>query len=255
MPWNPETYNKFKTIRYQPFYDLIDLIDPKSNMIGVDLGCGTGEQTYILSKKFKDAHFLGVDSSADMLAGAQDFTHDRLHFQQSSIENFLQRTEKWDLIFSNAALQWTDSHEVLFPQLLHMLSSQGQLAVQIPVQKENLLNHVLWEIVQEEPFSTYLKGWKRDSPVLSMDEYATLLFANGLEDLKIMMKVYPIIAENSKTLIDFIAGSALIPYMERLSSNEQEEFLTAYEEKVSARIPVWPMIYAFKRILLHGKKK
>jgi trans-aconitate 2-methyltransferase len=28
MPWNPEVYNQFKNIRYQPFFDLMDLISP-----------------------------------------------------------------------------------------------------------------------------------------------------------------------------------------------------------------------------------
>lgn len=57
MPWNPEIYNKFKDIRYQPFYDLAEFIKPVSGMRSIDLGCGTGEQTAILADKFKDAHF------------------------------------------------------------------------------------------------------------------------------------------------------------------------------------------------------
>ncbi|MEZ0130497.1 trans-aconitate methyltransferase, partial [Flavobacterium sp. LBUM151] len=62
MPWNPEIYNKFKNIRYQPFYDLIDFIKPMETMKAIDLGCGTGEQTAILADKFPEANFLGVDS-------------------------------------------------------------------------------------------------------------------------------------------------------------------------------------------------
>ena len=41
MPWNPDVYNKFKDIRYKPFYDLIEFIQPKNGMNAIDLGCGT----------------------------------------------------------------------------------------------------------------------------------------------------------------------------------------------------------------------
>lgn len=63
MPWNPENYNKFKSVRFQPFYDLIDFIQPVGLMKAVDLGCGTGEQTAILAEKFPDVDLLGIDAS------------------------------------------------------------------------------------------------------------------------------------------------------------------------------------------------
>lgn len=57
MPWNPEVYDKFKNIRYQPFYDLIDFIKPVNLIKAIDLGCGTGEQTAILANKFNNCKF------------------------------------------------------------------------------------------------------------------------------------------------------------------------------------------------------
>lgn len=191
MPWNPEIYNKFKNIRYQPFYDLIDLIKPVNGMKAIDLGCGTGEQTAILADKFKDADFLGVDSSAEMLEQSKALETDNLHFRQATTEEMLASGEKWDLIFSNAALQWSDNHENLFAELIERLNSKGQFAVQMPVQTENKLNKILLELVTEEPFKSYLKGYKRDSPVLSIDDYAQILFDGGLEDIQILQKVYP----------------------------------------------------------------
>ncbi|MEP6806558.1 MAG: methyltransferase domain-containing protein, partial [Flavobacterium sp.] len=216
MPWNPEIYNKFKNIRYQPFYDLADFIEPVNGMKAIDLGCGTGEQTAILADKFKEADFLGVDSSAEMLEQSKALETDNLHFRKATTEETIASGEKWDLIFSNAALQWSDDHESLFAKLLELLNSQGQFAIQMPVQPENKLNKILLELVNEEPFKTYLNGFTRDSPVLSIDEYAQILFDGGLEDLKILQKVYPIIANDHDTLYNFISGSALIPYIERL---------------------------------------
>lgn len=255
MPWNPEIYNKFKNIRYQPFYDLAEFIEPVSGMKAIDLGCGTGEQTAILADKFKEADFLGVDSSAEMLEKSKTLATDRLHFRKATTEETLASGEKWDLIFSNAALQWSNDHATLFPELIQLLNSKGQFAVQMPVQPENKLNEILAELVDEEPFKSYLKDYKRDSPVLSIDEYAQILFDGGLEDLQILQKVYPIIANDHETLYNFISGSALIPYIERLEGEQKTLFITTYKERIAEHFPKLPAIYSFKRLLLYGRKK
>ncbi|WP_394775642.1 methyltransferase domain-containing protein [Flavobacterium sp.] len=254
MPWNPEIYNKFKNIRYQPFYDLADFIEPVNGMKAIDLGCGTGEQTAILADKFKEADFLGVDSSAEMLEQSKALETDNLHFRKATTEETIASAEKWDLIFSNAALQWSDNHETIFAKLLEVLNSKGQFAVQMPVQPENKLNKILLELANEEPFKTYLKGYKRDSPVLSIDEYAQILFDGGLENIQMLQKVYPIIANDHETLYNFISGSALIPYIERLEGKEKELFIKTYKERIADHFPKLPAIYSFKRLLLYGRK-
>lgn len=254
MPWNPEIYNKFKNIRYQPFYDLIDLIKPINGMKAIDLGCGTGEQTAILADKFASADFLGVDSSAEMLEQSKALESDNLHFRQATTEEMLASGEKWDLIFSNAALQWSDNHENLFTELIKLVNPKGQFAVQMPVQPENKLNKILLELVTEEPFKSYLKGYKRDSPVLSIDDYAQILFDGGLEDIQILQKVYPIIANDHDTLYNFISGSALIPYIERLDGEEKALFINTYKKRIALHFPKLPAIYSFKRLLLYGRK-
>lgn len=254
MPWNPEKYNQFKNIRYQPFFDLMKMIREEGIKKAVDLGCGTGEQTSILSAQFEQADFLGIDPSNEMLAERKKFESDRLRFRVSTVEDFIQsdKSQKWDLIFSNAALQWSDDHETVFPKLISLLSEGGQFAVQMPVQKENVLNQLLLELVSEKPFADYLQGWRRESPVLSIDHYAQIMFECGLQQIQIMQKVYPIIAENADQLFDFISGSSLIPYMERLKEDQKKEFISAYKNRISRVFAKFPAIYAFKRLLLYG---
>lgn len=254
MPWNPEIYNEFKNIRYQPFFDLAENISSEGLKKAIDIGCGTGEQTYILSEKFKEAHFLGIDSSAEMLEKSFDFENERLSFKQKTIEELYDSNDKWDLIFSNAALQWSDDHEKLFPKLLSLLNNTGQFAVQMPVQSENMLNQILFQLASEEPYKTQLNGWNRISPVLSLDQYAKIMFDAGLKDLNIFIKVYPIIADNVEKLFQFISGSALIPYLEILDKDDHDKFISEYKKRIAEKFDKFPTIYAFKRMLLYGKK-
>jgi len=255
MPWDPTVYNQFKNIRFKPFFDLSDLIQPQEAMKAIDLGCGTGEQTALLAEKFPTANFIGIDSSPEMLEKSKSLEHDRLHFSVTTTEEMLAADEKWDLIFSNAALQWSDDHQNLFPHLLSKLKSNGQVAIQMPYQPGNVLNQLLYQLATEEPFQSQLKNWNRPSQVLSLDAYAQIFFENGLEDLNISQRVYPIIAEDVDTLFNFISGSALIPYLERLDKNQQLHFSNEFKKRISKAIPKFPAIYAFKRILLYGRKK
>lgn len=253
MPWNPEVYNQFKSVRFQPFFDLMDLIEHKREMKAVDLGCGTGEQTAILAERFEDAHFMGIDSSESMLAAGPGTTA-RLAFKHSSTEEWLQDAQTWDLVFSNAALQWSEDHTKLFPQLISKINPGGQLAVQMPYQPGNILNQLLAELAGEAPYRSQLKNWNRPSSVLTLDEYAHILFENGLEDMQLFQKVYPIIAEDSDTLFRFISGSALIPYLERLDEEQGEVFQAAFKERIDRAFPWFPAIYAFKRLLIYGRR-
>ncbi len=254
MPWNPEVYNQFKNIRFRPFFDLMSLIKSQPNMQAIDLGCGTGEQTAILAEKFPTVHFLGIDTSLEMLEHSKNLENERLNFKIASTEQFIKEPKKWDLIFSNAALQWSNGHLDLFPAMISKLNDKGQIAIQMPYQPENKLNEILFDLANEEPYKTQLKSWNRPSQVLKIDDYAQLFFENGLTDLQLSLRIYPIIAENHNTLYNFISGSALIPYLERLSDYDQTNFIIEFKKRIADNYQKLPAIYAFKRLLMYGEK-
>jgi trans-aconitate 2-methyltransferase len=142
----------------------------------------------------------------------------------------------------------------LFPKLISRLNADGQFAVQMPFQTENILNTILLELIGEKAFADALGDFRRDSPVLKIDDYAQLMFEGGLKDLNIFLKVYPIIAKSEMELYNFISGSALIPYMERLDTKGQELLKSEFIKRIKKRFGKFPAIYSFKRILMYGIK-
>lgn len=187
-----------------------------------------------------------------MLEESKHYQNERVSFERKTIEEQLNEPSQWDLVFSNAAIQWIDDHARLIPKMISILKSDGQLAIQMPSQKENVLNQMLLDMVQEEPFSSALKGWKKISPILSIDEYAQILFENGCKEMNIIQKVYPLIVHNSNELLEFISGSALIPYFERFTDDIKTLFIQEYQRRVQQRFSASPILYAFKRILIKG---
>src|ERR1041385_451617 len=109
-PWKPEQYRLFERERKQPALDLIALVRTKPAMRVIDLGCGTGELTRELHEHLQAVGTLGIDSSEKMLTESAQFADATLTFQRAPIESFAPQ-EKFDLVFSNAALQWVPGHE------------------------------------------------------------------------------------------------------------------------------------------------
>jgi trans-aconitate 2-methyltransferase len=250
MPWDPKQYHKFQAERAAPFFDLLTLVEVRPHLKVVDLGCGTGELTQQLAEALPNSAVTGIDSSPSMLQKAASFAGPQLRFEQGDQS---QLTGEWDLIFSNAALQWSEDHAELIPQLYRRLSPGGQIAVQVPSNHNHISHQIYRETAGEEPFKSILKGFQRYAPVLSIDDYARLLFESGAEDIVSFEKVYAHVLEDSDAVVEWISGTALVPYFERLGEHK-EEFVSAIRTKMRAALPETPVFYPFRRTLFSARK-
>jgi trans-aconitate 2-methyltransferase len=251
MPWNPDRYNQFKAERSAPFEDLLQLIKIRPGLKVIDLGCGTGELTSRLASKLPGSRVLGIDSSPDMLTKTQAFKGSNLDFQLREIQEI---EGDWDLIFSNAAIQWIDDHHTLVPRLFSHLGPGGQLVIQLPSNHNHPAHRMIIETASEQPFERALNGWLRHVPVLSVEEYAELLFAAGGQDLIVFEKVYPHVLADADAVADWSSGTALLPYMERLDPQLREPFMQRYRQKLRQQWPNSPVFYGFRRILFAARR-
>jgi trans-aconitate 2-methyltransferase len=124
MAWNPEVYDQFKEERSAPFFDLLKLVESRTEISVIDLGCGTGELTSKLLDYLEDSKVL-IDSSEEMLEKAAQFKTSRLTFEKRSIEEQLHLGDTYDLVISNAAIQWCSNHKELFRESSVRLKKEG----------------------------------------------------------------------------------------------------------------------------------
>lgn len=251
MPWNPETYLKFKEQRYQPFNDLMALVKVRPRLRVVDLGCGNGDLTKRLADALPESDVLGIDSSAEMLAAAEQHSRPGLRFEQRPIEEM---EGEFDLIFSHAAIQWVPNHRELVPKLMAKLSPGGQLAVQIPANFKHPTHRLIEEVADEEPFRTAFNGYQKEFYVLGTEAYAEILNGAGGQDLTVIAKIYPHYLESSDQLAEWMTGTALIPYMERLPAEYHESFMDRYRNRLREAFPGSPVFFGFKRILFSATR-
>lgn len=251
MSWDPALYAKFKNERSLPFFDLADQIVVYSAKNALDLGCGSGELTATLFNTLPNANILGIDSSPEMLSASRSYENDRLRFQLGDQTQF---DGKYDLIISNASIQWSPDHHQLLPAILEHLTNGGQLLVQVPSNHGGPLHLLVAEVARQQPFAGWLNGYTRVSPVLTIEEYAAILFKAGIEKQNVFEKVYAHILSSRADVLDWISGTALIPYKERLSADQFSEFTFALAATLPNIYPNEPVFYPFTRIFISAIK-
>ncbi len=250
MPWDPALYNKFKKERFAPFVDLQKLINVKDGLKVIDLGCGTGELSRMLADSLPDSQLLGIDSSDEMLLESKNYEGSNVNFRKQKIEDAILEDASWDLVFSYSALQWVDHHRVLIPKLIQRVSKGGQLVMQMPSNHEHFTHVTIKELANTYPYNIALDGWARDTPVLSIEEYTTMLYDGGGQSITVFEKIYPHVLEDANALADWTSGTALVPYLERLPKEMHDAFIEKYKEGLKRQYNMSPVFYPFNRILM-----
>lgn len=253
--WDPAQYQRFRAERERPFFDLLGLVDARPAMRVLDLGCGTGALTAEAHRRLAASRTLGVDRSAAMLANAPDA--EGLSFAHASIEEVAAAPEQagaFDLVLANASLQWVDDHAALLPRLFALLAPGGQLAVQMPVNFAHQSHTIAIALARDGEFAGAL-GSVRTVPVLPPERYAELLFVLGAKRQRVRIEVYAHALPGKDDVVEWVKGTLLTWYQERLSPEAFARFLARYRAELLAALPdVRPYLYTYPRIFLWAER-
>jgi len=107
-------------------HKLIADINFTGHEIILDLGCGDGVLTAELSMLVPNGKVVGIDSSDSMINTAKQLSTNNLTFVCLDI-NELNYSNKFDIIYSNAALHWVKNHGKLLQNCYTALKPGGQL--------------------------------------------------------------------------------------------------------------------------------
>lgn len=233
--WVPSLYMKFWDQRTRAARDLLARVPLEGAGRITDLGCGPGNSSELLALRFPEAELIGVDTSAAMLTHAR-IRAPRARFIRLNIADWAPEAPP-DLVFANAALHFLPDHHKLIPRLAASLAPGGVFAAQMP-STANESSHALMRMVAAEgPWSSRLVPVAKTQPLIAaIDDYYEWLqpLASSVE---LWMTTYVYQFESAADVADFFAGSALQPFLERLTDEERCAFLGRYREGLSEAYP------------------
>jgi trans-aconitate 2-methyltransferase len=252
MPtWDPNLYLRFADERSQPALDLIRRIDlPEPRRI-IDLGCGPGNSTRLLRQRWPGADITGLDSSPEMIATAAA-AHPEGKWVQGDAATWTADTP-FDLVFSNAALQWVPNHPAVFPHLLRQVSSRGALAVQMPVHFQSPVHQRILQIAAEPAWRDRTRAAASAIAVGRPSFYYDLLQPHTAR-LDLWETEYNHILEGPGAIVEWIRGTGLRPFLEALENDEQrerfQELLLAGVTEDYPRQKDGRVLFPFRRLFL-----
>lgn len=264
--WDPQQYLRHAGHRTRPFHDLLARIPelPAGDSPRIaDLGCGPGNVTVLMVDRWPGARITGYDSSADMLGKAASYAGPTpgggsLDFAPADAATWIPE-EPFDLIVSNAALQWVPGHADSFGAWIDSLRPGGTLAFQVPGNFTSPSHALLGELCDTPQWRDRLgdKG-RRFVHILQPGEYLERLLDHGCR-ADTWETTYVQVLQGEDPVLDWVKGTALRPVLTALADDPEarEEFLDQYRDLLRKAYPPGPhgTVFPFRRIFAVATKE
>jgi trans-aconitate 2-methyltransferase len=253
--WNPDLYLKFNQERTQPSIDLVTRIKFESPSKIIDLGCGPGNSTQILVQRWPDASIIGIDNSPAMIEKAKkDYPYQNWEISDAGKDEF---SDTYDIIFSNATIQWIPNHAGLFKKLFLSLNEKGLIAIQIPQFWDMPLGKAIEKIAKDIRWDSATKGVTELFTIHSYSYYfdqLSLLF----NEIDMWETYYMHIMDSHFSILEMIRSTGLKPYLDVLKNEKDKEDFEAqvlmeiandYPKQKNGKV-----IFPFKRLFFIANK-
>jgi trans-aconitate 2-methyltransferase len=254
--WSSAQYLRFEDERTRPALDLLRRVPLERPRRCVDLGCGPGNSTELLVRRFPEAEVTGLDSSADMVAAARRRLP-AVRFEEADLATWT-TSERFDLIFANAVLQWLPSHAALLPRLASQLAPGGWLAVQVPDNLKEPSHVLMRDVAARQPFAAKLAAAAAArTPIGTFaDIYGWLVPVCRSIDLWRTTYVHAL--DGPSAIVEWVKGTGLRPFLDPLTEAERHAFLVAYQAAIAAAYPLQAdskVLLPFPRLFIVAQRR
>jgi trans-aconitate 2-methyltransferase len=266
--WDPEVYLRFADERGRPFHEMVARIGADDPRLVVDLGCGPGNLTETLRRRWPAAQVLGLDSSPEMITAARRSAADQahasgpagkgsLHYEITDVREYMPAGV--DVLVTNAMLQWIPDHQELIARWAGALNPGGWLALQVPANHDGPSHRAVRAVAAGPAWADRLTEATRARPVPGAVDYARLLrAADCAVDAWETTYVHqlPVTAGGGHPVLDWLSGTALRPVKAVLSPDEWRDFGAELSARLEADYPAHQGVvdFPFPRVFVVARR-
>ena len=233
--WNAVEYEEISVPQTRWGAELLERLEFRGDEAAIDAGCGTGRVTRLLLDRLPFGSVLAVDGSAAMVESARErFAGDsRVQVERQDLLE-LEVEAPVDIIFSTATFHWIPDHERLFRKLHGALTPGGRLVAQCGgAGNISRSTKATSEVMDEERFRPYFKGWTDDKHYASATNTKERLEDAGFEAVEAWLHDEPTPFGSVESLARFLETVVLGGHMLRLPEAERAPFSAAVATKIS----------------------
>lgn len=255
MEWNPALYTDLITHRERAALDLLHRVEIKNPRLILDAGCGTGNVTHIIKRRWPDANVTGLDYSKNMIDAARE-SNSSITWIADDLRTW-STDQKFDLIYSNATLQWIENNDEVILKLFSCLSNNGILAIQMPRPFIAKFYQAMIDTINELKFGALLNDKIRNITVKDPAHYLNLLESKCLHIDVWQTEYTHALKGDPHPVVLWTEATTLLPVKNNLPQDDWRKFIKLYTEKI---FELYPMrndktaIFDLKRVFIVAQK-
>ncbi len=232
--WDPAVYLAYADHRGRPFYELLHRVAAGDPRRVVDLGCGPGNLTAELSRRWPGAVVEAWDASAEMVAEARERGVDA---RRGDVRDWIPAPDT-DVVVSNATLHWVPEHPQLVVGWARQLTPGSWIAFQVPGNFGAPSHQAVRELAARDRWSEALRDYPfgDDEVVRTPAGYAALLSDAGCA-VDAWETTYVHALTGPHPVLEWIHGTALRPVRAALTDPQWEQFRSELIPMLDAAYP------------------
>ena len=247
--WDAQQYLRFGDHRLRPGLELLARIPVEAPRTVWDLGCGTGNLTAFLRRRWPESRVIGLDNSTTMLAKAREIGG--IDWREGDVAAW-RPDAPVDVIFSNACLHWLPDHGALFGRLMGSVAPGGALAVQMPRNHAAPSHALMRETARAGPWVAALHDVQGIEEVADPAAYYAWL-APHAASVDVWETEYLQVLTGEDAVVEWVKATGLKPYLDALDGAMRPGFHAAYHERIAAAYPRrddGTTLFAFRRLFI-----
>lgn len=230
--WDPSKYLAFSDHRDRPAHELLARVPAEAPRRVVDLGCGAGNLTALLTARWPDAQVEASDSSPEMVAAARERG---VPAEVAGVEDWHPHPDT-GVVLCNAVLQWVPDHVRLLRERLAELPSGAWFAMQVPGNFEAPSHARIREVAVDPRWRHSLDDALARTTVLPATGYADVLTDLGLA-ADAWETTYVHALRGPDPVLEWVTGTALRPVRAVLGDRDWELFRGELAERLRVDYP------------------